>query len=360
MVRHTVQRLPIAVRLVLLALGAVALYTFNEQVWDAAFDLAGWNYNGMGFVPAAHFFLYDTAKIFLLLTAIVFAVGLLRASLNTDRVRDWLEGKGLVVGLLLAIVLGVVTPFCSCSSIPLFIGFVAAGIPLSITLTFLIASPLVSEIAAVLIATHFGWQIAVAYVMAGATIAFVIGLTLSRFHLEPLLEPLVTRRPAPVSQVSVPAETVIGASATKIAQPRVTWALRTTMAWDDVRDIVGKVWPWIIVGVGIGAAIHGWVPGNFFAHIAGADNIFAVPLVSLAAVPLYANGGAVIPIAEALWVKGLPVGTMLAFIMSAIALSIPEAIMLRRVMKPRLLAIFFGSVTLGIIVTGYFFNLVFS
>ncbi|ACV08392.1 permease [Jonesia denitrificans] len=327
----------------------VGLFALNEWAWDALFAAIPGVAMDHGWGAALHFFLYDTTKIMLLLVGIIFLVGLLRASINTDKVRDWLAGKGLVVGLLLAIVFGVITPFCSCSSIPLFIGFVAAGIPLSITLTFLIASPLVSEVAALLIATHFGWQIAGAYVLSGVVIAFVIGLVLSRFSLDQYLEPIITRTTTPLVPPS------------SAHQPlALTWQSRVDVATDDVRDIVGKVWPWILVGVGVGAAIHGWVPASFFSSVAGSDNLLAVPAVSLAAVPLYANGGAVIPIAEAMWAKGLPVGTMLAFIMSAIALSIPEAIMLRRTMKPQLLVIFFGSATVGIMTAGYLFNFLFA
>ncbi len=295
----------------------VAAYWLNERLWtwllgdvmgvDLAAPLGG----------AVHFFLYDTAKIFLLLTGLMFVVGMLRASLDLDRARDYLAGRGLFLGLFLAVVLGAVTPFCSCSSIPLFIGFVAAGIPLSITLTFLIASPLVSEIAAIMIGDQFGWHIAAAYVVAGSILAMAIGFTFSRFDLDHWVEDMVF--------------------ATRIAQLRAagrtpTWAERVRAATDESKDIFTSVWRWVLLGVGIGAVIHGWVPADFFADIAGPDNPFAVI------------------------VKGMSLGTVMAFIMSAIALSIPAAVMLRRVLKPPLLALYFGSVTLGIVVVGYLFN----
>lgn len=334
-------------RWVSLVLGAglwASLYALNEVLWawlvrdvvgaDLAARLPG----------AVHFFLYDVSKIFLLLSGLMFVIGLLRASLDVERARAYLEGRGLFAGLLLAVVLGVVTPFCSCSSIPLFMGFVAAGIPLSVTLTFLVASPLVSEVAAIMIGDQFGWGIAASYVAAGAVISLLIGWVLSRFKLEHWVEDMVFT--------------------TRIAQLRAeghvpTWPERVDAAAAETREIFGKVWKWVLVGVAIGAAIHGWVPTEFFADVAGADNPLAVPVVTLAGMPLYVNGAGVVPIAEALWSKGMPLGTVMAFTMSAIALSVPEAVMLRRVLKPPLLALFFGAVTVGIITVGYLFNALF-
>lgn len=328
--------------LALAAVAWVALWMSNEWFWDAA---VGWLELDLAdrAVGAVHFFFYDTVKIVLLLVGLMFVVGMLRASLDLDRARDWLEGRGLFVGLTLAIVLGVVTPFCSCSSIPLFIGFVAAGIPLSVTLTFLIASPLVSEIAAIMIGEMFGWHIAAAYVAAGAGIAFVAGWVLSRLRLEKWVDQVVytTRVAALRADGHVP-----------------TLRERVDAALGESRDILRDVWIWVIVGVGIGAAIHGWVPEDFFLRWAGPDNPLAVLVATLAGVPLYVNGAGVVPIAEALWTKGMSLGTVMAFIMSSIALSVPQAIMLRRVMKPPLLALFFGVVTVGILAIGLLFNLV--
>jgi uncharacterized membrane protein YraQ (UPF0718 family) len=292
---------------------------------------------------AVLFLLEDTVKILLLLTGLIFVVGLLRASLDLDRARSYLEGKGLVTGLLLAVVLGAATPFCSCSSIPLFLGFVAAGIPLSVTLTFLLASPLVSEVAAIMIGDQFGWGVAAAYVASGATLAFVIGLAFSRFDLDRWVEPLV--------------------HATPVARLRAdghvpTWRERTDAAVAESRDVVRSVWRWVVLGVAVGAVIHGWVPEDFFSRYAGPDNPFAVLVAAVAGVPVYVNGAGVVPVAEALWSKGMSLGTVMAFLMSAIALSVPQAIMLRRVLKVPLLALFFGAVTLGIVVIGYVFNAV--
>lgn len=324
------------------ALGWVAAWQLNEWFWTA---LVGW----LGLDPhrrvvgAVQFFAYDTVKIFLLLIGLMFVVGMLRASLDLERARAYLEGRGLLAGLILAVALGVVTPFCSCSSIPLFIGFVAAGIPLSVTLTFLIASPLVSEIAAIMIGDQFGWGIAAAYVLAGSLIALAIGWLFSRFDLRHWVDDMVfnTRVAALRADGHVP-----------------TLRERVDAAIAETKDIFGSVWRWVIAGVGIGAAIHGWVPEDFFARYAGPDNPFAVIIATLGGVPLYVNGAGVVPIAEALWAKGVSLGTVMAFTMSCIALSIPQAVMLRRVLKPPLLALFFGAVTVGIIVIGVLFNLI--
>lgn len=330
-----------------LAVAAAAwagLWSLNEVVWTwLVRDVAGADLETRA-AGAVHFFLYDVSKIFLLLAGLMFAIGLLRASLDVERARAYLEGRGLFVGLVLAVVLGVVTPFCSCSSIPLFMGFVAAGIPLSVTLTFLIASPLISEVAAIMIGDQFGWGIAAAYVAAGAAISLLIGWVFSRFRLEHWVEEMVfaTRIAALRAEGRVP-----------------TWPERIDAALAETREIFGKVWKWVLVGVAIGAAIHGWVPAQFFADVAGADNPLAVPVVTLAGMPFYVNGAGVVPIAEALWSKGMPLGTVMAFTMSAIALSVPEAVMLRRVLKPPLLGLFFGAVAVGIIAVGYLFNVLF-
>ncbi|BBX70662.1 permease [Mycolicibacterium psychrotolerans] len=320
----------------------VGAYAVNEYIWDALLGWLGLDRHVRA-VGAVHFFLYDTVKILLLLTGLMFVVGMLRASLDLDKARDYLQGRGLFVGLVLAVVLGAVTPFCSCSSIPLFIGFVAAGIPLSITLTFLVSSPLISEIAAIMIGDQFGWEIAAWYVAAGGVLSFVIGWILSRFDLSRWVE-----------------ETVF---ATKVAALRAdghvpSLAERVGAAVGETRDILRSVWLWVLLGVGIGAVIHGWVPADFFVRFAGPGNPFAVVVATLAGVPLYVNGAGVVPIAEALWAKGMSLGTVMAFTMSTIALSIPQAVMLRRVLKPPLLAIFFGTVTAGIMVIGVLFNVV--
>ncbi|HYN29142.1 MAG TPA: permease [Dermatophilaceae bacterium] len=329
------------------AVGAVlwfAAYRLNGPFWTwLVGDVAGLD-RQQRVGASIHFFLYDTVKILLLLTGLMFVVGLLRASLDLDRARAYLEGKGLVTGLLLAVALGAVTPFCSCSSIPLFLGFVAAGIPLSVTLTFLLASPLVSEIAAIMIGDQFGWGVATAYVLAGSGLALGIGWGFSRLRLDRWVEPLVF--------------------STRVAQLRAqghvpTWRERVDAAVAESREVFASVWKWVVLGVAAGAAIHGWVPEDFFTTYAGPDNPFAVLVAAVAGVPVYVNGAGVVPVAEALWAKGMSLGTVMAFTMSAIALSVPQAIMLRRVLKPPLLALFFGAVTAGIVVIGYLFNALF-
>lgn len=321
------------------------LYFASEPFWTFLFrDAIGLDLDSK-LASALHFFFYDTVKILLLLTGLMFVIGILRASLNLDKTRAFLEGRGLFFGLVLAVVLGVVTPFCSCSSIPLFIGFMAAGIPLSITLTFLIASPLVSETAAILIATQFGWDVAVAYLVAGSLIAIAIGAIFSHFNLTKWVEPSVFEMK--VAKLTADGDTP-------------TLCERVDVATGEAKEIFSKVWIWVIVGVAVGAAIHGWVPTDFFTTHAGIDNPLAVPLAALVGVPLYVNGGGVVPIGEALWAKGLPLGTVMALMMSSIGLSIPEGIMLRRVLKPQLLALFFISVTVGVIIVGYLFNFIYS
>ena len=329
----------------LLVVGAVAwvcLWLVNERIWDALVEWAGFDLRSRP-VGAVQFFLYDTVKIFLLLLGLMFVVGMLRASLDLDLARDYLEGRGLAVGLFLAVVLGVVTPFCSCSSIPLFIGFVAAGIPLSVTLTFLIASPLVSEIAAIMIGDQFGWGIAAAYVLAGAALSMLIGWGFSRVHLEHWVEGIV--KSGRVSSLRADGHVP-------------SLSERIEAAVDESKDIFRDVWKWVLLGVGIGAAIHGGAPADFSARYAGPDNPLAVVVATIAGVPLYVNGAGVVPVGEALWAKGMSLGTVMAFMMSSIALSIPQAVMLRRVLKPPLLTLFFGAVTLGIMVLGFLFNLI--
>lgn len=339
--RPTTSQRPLVLRLALGATLWAALYALNEVLWDTIFvswlglDLAD------RAVGAAHFFLYDVSKILLLLAGMIFAIGMLRTTLRPERVREFLENRPLGVALLLAALLGAVTPFCSCSSIPLFIGFVGAGIPLAVTLTFLVASPLVNEVAVVLLADTFGLVNTVAYVAAGLTAAVVLGAVLSRFNLDRWVEPFVFE--TPVGRLQASGE-------------KPTLRDRVDAAKEETADIFGRVWKWVLLGVGIGAVIHGWVPTEFFAEYAGPGNPFAVFVATLAGIPLYANAAGVIPIAEALWTKGMALGTVMSFMMATVALSLPEAVLLKQVLKPRLLGIFFGSVAAAIVVIGLTFN----
>jgi len=323
------------------ALCWAGLYVANEWVWDRlVFDVAGLE-GRLG--SAVHFFLYDTGKIVLLLTAVVFAAAVLRTFVSPERTRALLGGRRVGLGNLAAAGLGVATPFCSCSAVPLFIGFVSAGVPLGITMSFLIASPMVNEVAVVLLWGSFGWRVAVAYMGFGLVIAVVAGFVIGRLGLERWVEPWVLE--------------VKAVSALESARP--SWAERFATGRGEVRTILGKVWPFLVAAIAVGAAIHGWVPEDFFVRYAGPSNPFAVPIAVLLGIPLYSNAAGVIPLIEALYAKGLALGTVLAFTMAVVALSLPEMILLRRVLRPRLLAVFIAVVGVGIVAVGYLFNAIF-
>ena len=332
----------------------VGAYQFNERIWDWLL------YARIGLdaatrpASALHFFLYDTAKIALLLTGIIFAVGVLRTFITIERTRALLGGRREGVGNVMAAGLGVATPFCSCSAVPAFIGFVGAGVPIGVTLSFLIASPLVNEIAIGLLWTTFGWDIALLYVAAGLTIAVVAGWVLGRMGVERWVEPFVLR-PLTASQ-NLLATANAGASAGAGANPRPSPQLRVRIGLQEVREILTKVWPYLLIGVGLGAVIHGWVPSDFFAAHAGPDNPFGVLVAVVLGVPLYSNAAGALPLVEALADKGVPMGTLLAFMMSVVALSLPEMVLLKRVLKLPLLGAFAGVVAVGIVAVGYLFN----
>jgi uncharacterized membrane protein YraQ (UPF0718 family) len=322
----------------------VALYALNRPFWEWLL------FDRLGFDPDTHlgaaveFFFYDTAKIALLLGGIIFAVTVLRSFMSVERTRALLGGRREGVGNVAAAGLGVVTPFCSCSAVPAFIGFVAAGVPLGITMSFLIASPMVNEVAIVLLYGLFGWKVAAVYVAAGLTLAVVAGWVIGRLKLERWVEPFVfetTLRGQPVDLAGT-----------------FSWSDRFAMGREEVALILRKIWPYLLVGIGIGAAIHGWVPEDFFVTAAGPDNPLAVPVAVGIGVPLYSNAAGVLPLVEALHAKGLAMGTVLAFMMSVVALSVPEMVLLRRVLKPRLLGVFVGVVATGILAVGLLFNLI--
>ncbi|GAB1692800.1 permease [Krasilnikovia sp. M28-CT-15] len=325
------------------AAGAWLLAYFgNMPLWDLlVYRVAGLAEDSrLG--SGVHFFLADTVKIVLLLTGIIFVVTVARSFLSLERTRALLGGRREGVANLGAAGLGVATPFCSCSAVPAFIGFVAAGVPLGVTLSFLIASPLINEVAVVLLYGMFGIKIALLYVGSGLLIATVAGYVLGRVAPPRWVEPFVfatTLRGVPV----VPGQ-------------RLSFDDRLALGREEVAKILRKMWPYLLVGIGLGAVIHGWVPADFFARWAGAGNPFA-PLVAVAlGVPLYSNAAGVLPLVEVLHAKGVAMGTVLAFMMSVVALSLPELILLRRVLKPQLLAAFVGVVATGILATGYLFN----
>ncbi len=289
---------------------------------------------------AVRFFVYDTTKIALLLTGIIFAITVLRSFLSLERTRALLGGRREGVGNVAAAGLGVVTPFCSCSAVPAFLGFVAAGVPIGITLSFLIASPLVNEVAVVLLYGLFGWRIAAAYIAAGLVVAIVAGFALGRLGVERWVEPFVFETTLDGREVRP------GAA--------LSWEERYALGRSEVGKIFGKIWPYLVVGIAFGALIHGWVPAGFFTHISG--HWYGVPAAVVLGVPLYSNAAGIMPLVEALHAKGVEMGTLLSFMMAVVALSAPEMVLLRRVLKPQLLACFIGVVAAGIVAVGFFFN----
>jgi uncharacterized membrane protein YraQ (UPF0718 family) len=341
------ERLPASRRgqvtfLTVFATALVVAYRINGWVWNHLL------YNLFGMAPEArltetvHFFFYDTIKIGLLLIGIIFAVTVLRSYMSVERTRALLGGKREGVGNVLAAGLGVITPFCSCSAVPAFIGFVAAGVPLGVTFSFLIASPLVNEMAVGMLFSLFGFKIAAIYIGAGLVIAIVSGWIIGRIGAERWVEPFVF-------------ETKLGGQVIDTTDG-LTFDQRIQIGIEEVGAILSKIWPYLLVGIGLGAVIHGWAPADFFAKYAGGGNIFGVLIAVAIGIPLYSNAAGIMPLIQSLHEKGLPMGTLLAFMMSVVALSLPEMILLRRVLKPKLLIVFIAVVGTGIIAVGYLFN----
>ena len=294
---------------------------------------------------AVWFFLFEVPKVLLLLTLVVFVMGVVRSYFSPERTRAILAQHGGAWNNLVAASLGIVTPFCSCSAVPLFIGFLTAGVPLGVTLSFLISAPMVNEIALALLFGLFGWKIALLYLSLGLAVAIGAGLIIGRLGVERWVEGWVLELPRCDAGTSLSPESI-------------TWRERVLAGRDAVQDIVGKVWPYIIAGIGAGAWIHGYVPENFMAAFMGRDTWWTVPAAVLIGIPMYSNAAGIIPVVEALLGKGAALGTVLAFMMSVIALSMPEMIILRKVLRPPLIATFIGVVASGILVVGYVFNAV--
>jgi len=305
-----------------------------------AFSLLGLE-RGSHFGEAIAFFLLDVPKVLLLLLGIITVVTLIRGFFPPEKVRGALAGRGQVGGTVAAASFGIVTPFCSCSAVPLFIGFVEAGIPLGVTFAFLISSPMVNEVALVLLWGLFGPGIALVYMAAGLTVAIVGGFVIGKLGMERYVEDYVW-----ALQGKGPA----------MVEVKLTWEDRVRDAWTYTKDLVGHILPYILIGIGLGALIHGYAPTDLVASIGGKSNLLAVPIVVLLAVPMYSNAAGTIPIVQALLGKGLPLGTTLSFMMAVTAISLPELIILRRVIKLPLLAVFVGVVTTGILIIGYLFN----
>lgn len=324
-----------------LFLAGAVVFMFVYRVLKPAAEAL--TFSLLGLTPKTHlgeainFFVYDSAKIFLLLVTIIYTVTLIRQSFSPTRVRKVLGGRREGIGNVLAAGLGVVTPFCSCSACPLFLGFVESGIPLGVTFSFLIASPLVNEVALVMLFGMFGIKVAGLYAGAGMLTAIIGGLAIGRMKLE--------------DQVAR-----FGITPPDIAEESLPFAPRSREAWDHTKQLLRKIGPWVVVGIAVGAIIHGYVPMELVVRWAGKQNPWAVPVAVLLALPLYSNAAGMVPIAEALYAKGMAMGTVLAFFMAVVGLSLPEFIILKQVIRPKLLAIFAGILTVSFIAFGYLFN----
>lgn len=287
------------------------------------------------------FFLYDTPKVMMLLFLVVFGVGIIRSFFTPEKTRAFLSGKSEIAGNVFAALLGIVTPFCSCSAVPLFIGFVTAGVPLGVTFSFLISAPMINEIALGLLYGLLGWKVAAIYMGTGLFIAISAGWVIGRLKLENHIEDWVTQA---------------NMAAVEMEEEKLTWNDRFIYGWDAVKEIIGRVWIYVILGIAVGAGIHGFVPEGMMASIMGKGAWWSVPVSVLIGVPMYSNAAGVIPVVEALLGKGAALGSVLAFMMSVIALSLPEMVILRKVLKPRLIGVFVGVVSCGILIVGYLFN----
>ncbi len=293
---------------------------------------------------AVEFFVFEAPKVLMLLVVVVFGVGIVRSFFTPERTRRILAGQRETLGNVLAALLGVVTPFCSCSAVPLFIGFVTTGVPLGVTFSFLISAPMVNEVALVLLFGLFGWKVATLYMGTGLVIAMTAGWVIGRLHLEGWIEGWVYEATAGAAQAG--------------EESPLHWSDRVRFGREAVKDIVGRVWPYVLAGIAVGAGIHGYVPQDFMASIMGKGAWWSVPLAVLIGIPMYSNAAGIIPIVQALLEKGAALGTVLAFMMSVIALSLPEFIILRRVLKVPLIVTFAAVVGLGILIVGYLFNVI--
>ncbi len=306
-------------------------------------------YNLLGVTPGSHlgeslqFFFYDTPKVMMLLLLIVYAVGVIRSFFTPEKTRKVLAGRRESAGNVLAALLGIVTPFCSCSAVPLFIGFVTAGVPLGVTFSFLIAAPMVNEIALVLLYGLLGWKVAALYLVTGLIVAMAAGWVIGRCNMEKHIVEWVRKMRA-VADVA--------------PEQQLSWNDRLRHGWEAVRDILGKVWIYVIAGIAVGAGIHGYVPEGMMAAVMGRDAWWSVPAAVVIGVPMYSNAAGIVPVIHALLEKGAALGTALAFMMSVIALSLPEMVILRKVLMPRLIGVFIAVVAGGILLVGYLFNII--
>ena len=323
----------------------ILIYIYLDSLTDfMVYTVAGLEKN-IHLTNAIWFFIYEVPKVLLLLTLIVFVVGIVRSYFSPERTRKMLGGKKLFTGNVMASLLGIVSPFCSCSAIPLFLGFVESGVPLGVTFSFLLAAPMINEVALVLLFGLFGWKTALLYMSTGLLIAMLSGYIIGRLKLEKYVEPWVYQ---------------VKAGQLEMAVEKVFFADRINSGIDAVKEIVAKVWIYIVIGIAVGASIHGYVPENFMAGLMGKSVWWSVPIAVIIGVPMYSNAAGIIPIVQALLEKGASLGTVLAFMMSVIGLSLPETIILKKVLKLQLIGIFIGVVAIGIIIVGYLFNFIFA
>jgi uncharacterized membrane protein YraQ (UPF0718 family) len=335
---HTNRRLftTLAISLLVWLFAYNIIHPLADWVSFSAFGLARDSRLG----ESLAFFLYDVPKILLLLSGMVFAISILRTFFSPERTRTLLGGKREGVGNVFAAMLGIVTPFCSCSAVPLFIGFVESGIPLGVTFSFLIAAPTINEVAVILLFGLFGWKVAGLYITSGLVVAILAGFIIGRFKMEKYVADFVWKVHRTVQGL----------------EEKPAWQDRIERAWESVKEIVGRVWPYVVIGIAVGAGIHGYVPEAALASMLGKQAWWSVPAAVLIGIPLYSNAAGIVPIVGALIEKGASVGTALAFMMSVIGLSLPEAVILKRVLKTPLLVTFFAVIAVAIILTGYMFN----
>lgn len=316
------------------------LQPMTDWLVDSQFGLT----QGEHFTEALRFFVFEFPKVMLLLTLIIFFVGIIRTYFTPERTRKALEGKKTFTGNMMAAMLGIVTPFCSCSAIPLFLGFVESGVPLGVTFSFLIAAPMINEVAIILLYGLFGWQVAAIYVGTGLVIAILAGWIIGLLKLEKWVEPWVY-------------QTHMGTSG--LEEEKLTFVKRINRGYDAIKEIVGKVLIYVALGILIGAGAHGYVPEEFMAALMGKSAWYSIPLSILIGIPLYSNAAGIVPIVSVLIEKGASLGTALAFMMSVIGLSLPEMVILRKVLKLPLILTFIGIVGAGIMIVGYLFNYIF-
>jgi uncharacterized membrane protein YraQ (UPF0718 family) len=321
-----------------------ALYHYLQFLTDLLIDNILGLQQGLHLTEALRFFIFEVPKVLMLLILIVFFVGIIRTYFTPDKTRKALEGKSLFTGNVMAAMLGIVTPFCSCSAIPLFLGFVQAGVPLGVTFSFLISAPMINEVAVILLFGMFGWKVALIYVLTGLVIAIISGFIIGKLKLERQVESWVYHNMGGNNEGE---------------EEQISFGKRMELGYSAVKEIVGKVWIYIVIGIAVGAAAHGYVPESFMTNLMGKSVWYSVPLSVLIGVPLYSNAAGILPIVSVFIEKGVPLGTALAFMMSVIGLSLPEMIILKKVLKLPLILTFVGIVATGIMIVGFLFNIIF-